>query len=68
MVFGRIVPSVQSNKEEIFRTRLTVDNNLIGNNIDMNTPTIDLLSVTVFDNSVISIQNTKYLVAGVKAF
>ena len=58
--------SIWPDKEEIYRTRLTAGGNLLENFTNVSTPTIDLTTIKVFVNSVISTLSTKYLVVDIK--
>ena len=55
-MFSRIVVSIQHDKEDTYHTRLTTSDNLLENNMDVITSIVDLTSVKLFTNSVITTQ------------
>jgi len=59
--YGRIVCNVCPQKEEIYRTRLTVDGNLIDFPGNKSTPTVDLLTAKLLINSTISTPGAVFL-------
>ena len=65
---GRIVCNVRPQKEEVFRTRLTVDGSRINIDMDCGTPTASLLTVKMLLNSVISTRGAKFMTLDIKDF
>ena len=65
---GRIVCNVRPQKEEVFRTRLTVDGSRINIDMDCGTPTASLLTVKLLLNSVISTDGAKFMSIDIKDF
>ena len=65
---GRIVCNERSQKEEVNRTRLTVDGSRININMDCGTPTASLMAVKLLLNSVISTPGAKFLSLDLKDF
>jgi len=59
--YGRICCNVRLQKEEIYRTRLTVGGNLIDFPGNMSTPTADLLTAKLLINSTISTPGAVFL-------
>jgi hypothetical protein len=59
--YGRIVCNVRPQKEEIYRTRLTVGGNLINFPGNKSTPTADLLTAKLLINSTISTPGAVFL-------
>jgi len=59
--YGRIVCNVRPQKEEIYRTRLTVGGNLIDFPGNKSTPTADLLTAKLLINSTISTPGAVFL-------
>ena len=57
ITYGRIVVDIKPNKNEKYRTRLTVGGNLLKYDEDTYTPTTDLTMIKLLMNSVISTQN-----------
>ena len=68
MTNGRIVCNVLPQKEQIFRTRLTVDGSRINIDMDCGTPTASLLTVKMLLNSVISTRGAKFMTINMKDF
>ena len=65
---GRIVCNERPQKEEVNRTRLTVDGSRINIDMDCGTPTANLLAVKLLFNSVISTPGAKFLGLDLKDF
>jgi len=65
---GRIVCNERPQKEEVNRTRLTVDGSRINIDMDCGTPTASLLAVKLLLNSVISTPGAKFLGLDLKDF
>ena len=68
MTNGRIVCNGRPQKEEVNRTRLTVDGSRINIDMDCGTPTASLLAVKLLLNSVISTPGAKFLGLDLKDF
>ena len=68
MTSGRIVCNVRPQKEEVFRTRLTIDGSRINIDMDCGTPTAGLLTVKMLLNSVISNRGAKFMTLDIKDF
>lgn len=65
---GRIMCNVRPQKEEVFRTRLTVDGIRIDSDMDCRTPTAGLLTVKMLLNSVISTRGARFMTIDIKDF
>merc|ERR1711966_444523 len=65
---GRIVRNVRPQKEEVFRTRLTVDGSRINTDMGCGTPTASLLTVKMLLNSVISTKGATFMTIDIKDF
>lgn len=65
---GRIVCNMKPQKEEVFRTRLTVDGSQINIEMDCGTPTASLLTVKMLLNSVILTKGAKFMTLDIKDF
>ena len=66
--YGRIVCVYREGKKDKYRTRITVDGNLINYPRDCGTPTADLLTVKLLFNSIISTPNAKFMSIDIKDF
>ena len=55
-------------KEEVFRTRLTIDGSRINIDMDCGTPTASLLTVKLLLNSIISTRGAKFMTIDIKDF
>ena len=64
----RIVCNVRPQKEEVFRTRLTVNGSRINIDMDCGTPTASLLTVKMLLNSVMSTRGAKFMTIDTKGF
>ena len=60
--------NVRPQKEEVFRTRLTVNGSRIKIDMDCGTPTASLLTVKMLLNSVISTRGAKFMTIDIKDF
>ena len=65
---GRIVCNVRPQKEEVFRTRLTVDGSRTNIDMDCGTPTASLFTVKLLLNSVISTDTARFMAIDIKDF
>ena len=68
VTYGRVVVSYRPEKGDPYRTRLTVDGNLIIYPSDCGTPTVELLTFKLSINSVISIPGAKFMTINIKDF
>jgi hypothetical protein len=68
ITYGWIVCNYQSEKKDPYRTRITMDGNLINYPDDCGMPTADLLMVKLMLNSVISTPNAKFMTIDIKDF
>ena len=68
ITYGHIVVNYRPEKSDLHRTRLTVGGNLILYPSDCGTPTVDLLTVKLLLNSIISSPGTKLLTIDIKNF
>ena len=68
VTYGRIVASIRPQKEETYRTRLTVGVNLLDCHGDTNTRTTDLTTTNIHLNSLISTSNAKFVTADIENF
>ena len=66
--YGRVVVNYCPEKGDPYHTRLTVRGNLIVYPGDCVTPTVELLTVKLFLNSVISTPDTKFMTIDIKDF
>ena len=66
--YGRIVCDLRPLKEETERVRLTVGGNLIEYEDDLSTPTVDITTINVIINSVLSTHSGKFMTLDVKDF
>ena len=66
--YGRVVVKYRPEKGDPYRTRLIVGGNLIVYPGDCGTPTVDLLTVKLILNSVISTPNAKFMTIDIKDF
>ena len=68
MTNSRIVCNKQPQKEEVNRSRLTVDGSRIDAEMDCGTPTASLFTVKMLLNSVISTKGAKFMTLDIKDF
>ena len=68
ITYGRVVVDYQPEKSDPYCTRLTVGGNLIVYPSDCGTPTVDLLTVKLLLNSIISSPGAKFLTIDIKNF
>ena len=68
VTYGRVVVNYHPEKSDPYRTRLTVGGNLIVYPSDCGTPTVDLLTVKLLINSVISSTGAKFLTIDIQNF
>ena len=68
VTYGRIVVDYRPEKADPYRTRLTVGGNLLVYPGDCGTPTVDLLTVNLLLNSVVSTQGAKFMTIDIKDF
>ena len=61
VTYARIVCNKRPQKEEVNRTRIAVDGNLINCPFDCGTPTADMITVKLLLNSVISTPRAKWM-------
>jgi hypothetical protein len=58
----------RNGKKDKYRSRITIDGNLVNYPGDCGTPTADLLTVKLLLNSVISTPNAKFMTLDLKDF
>ena len=68
VTYGRVVVNYRPEKSDPYRTRLTVGGNLIVYPGDCGTPTVDLLTVKLLLNSVVSTPGAKFMTIDIKDF
>ena len=68
VTYGRVVVNYRPEKSDPYCTRLTVGGNLIVYPSDCGTPTVDLLTVKLLINSIISSPGAKFLTIDIKNF
>ena len=68
MTYGRIVCNIKPDKQEQHRTRLTVGGNRIFCNYDISTPLVELTTIKVLLNSVVSTPNVKFMTIDITNF
>ena len=68
ITYGRVVVDYQPEKSDPYCTRLTVGGNLIVYPNDCGTPTVNLLTVKLLLNSIISSPGAKFLTIDIKNF
>ena len=68
ITYGRIVCAYHTEKNDPYRTRITMGGNLINYPGDCETPTADLLTVKLMFNSIISTPNAKFMMINIKDF
>ena len=68
ITYGRVVVNYRPEKSDPYRTRLTVGGNLIVYPSDCSTPNVDLLTVKLLLNSIISSPGAKFLTIAIKHF
>ena len=65
---GRVVVNYRPEKDDPYRTRLTVGGDRVNYPGDCGTPTVDLLTVKLLLNSVVSTLNAKFMTIDIKDF
>ena len=68
ITYGRIVCTYRSEKNDPYRTRITMGGNFINYPDDCGTPTADLLTVKLMFNSIISTSGAKFMTIDIKDF
>ena len=68
IMYGRIVVSFRPTKDDPNRTRLTMGRDCIMYPGSCGTPTVDLLTVKLHQNSTISTKNARYMTIDIKNF
>jgi hypothetical protein len=68
ITYGCIVCTYPSEKKDPYRTRITMQGNLVNYRNDCGTPTADLLMAKIMLNSVISTPNAKFMTIDLKDF
>ena len=68
VTYGRIVCDITPDKQEKHRTRLTVGGDRIFYNYDISTPTVELITVKLLLNSVVSTPNAKFMTIDITNF
>jgi len=68
VTYGRVVVNYRPEKADPYRTRLTVGGDRINYPGDCGTPTVDLLTVKLLLNSVISTAGAKFMTIDIKDF
>ena len=68
VTYGRVVVNFRPEKEDPYRTRLTVGGDCVNYPYDCGTPTVDLATVKYLLNSVISTPLAKFMTIDIKDF
>ena len=68
VTYGRVVVAYHPDKSDPYQTRLTVGGNLIAYPGDWGTPTVDLLTVKLLLNIIISTLGAKFMTIDIKNF
>ena len=68
VTYGRIVVSYRLEKSYTYRVRLTVGGNRLTCPWDCSTPTVDMLTVKLLLNSIVSTLNEKFMSIDIKDF
>jgi len=68
ITYGRVVVNYRPEKDDPYQTRLTVGGDRVNYPDDCGTPTVDLLTVKLLLNSVVSTPNAKFMTIDVKDF
>ncbi len=68
VTYGRIVCVYQDSKKDKYHTRITMGGNLINYPGNCGTPTVNLLTVKLLLNSIISMRNKKFMSIDIKDF
>ena len=68
VTYGRIVVSYMPEKDDPYRVRLTVGGDRLTCPWDDSTPTVDMLTVKLLLNSIVSTPNTKFTSIDIKDF
>ena len=68
ITYGRVVVNYRPEKDDPYRTRLTVGSNRVNYPGNCGTPTVDLLTVKLLLNSVVSTLNAKFMTIDIKYF
>ena len=68
ITYGRVVVNYRPEKDDPYRTRLTVGGDRVNYPGDCGTPTVNLLTVKLLLNSVVSTLNAKFMTIDIKDF
>ena len=68
VTYGRIVVSYRPEKDDPYGVRLTVGGNRLPCPWDCSTPTVDMLTVKLLLNSIVSTPNAKFMSIDIKDF
>eukprot|EP00804_Cyclotella_cryptica_P023061 CCRYP_000315-RA/>CCRYP_000315-RA protein AED:0.18 eAED:0.15 QI:0/0/0/1/1/1/2/0/662 len=68
VTYGRLVANFRPQKDDLYRIRLTVSGNRINFPGDCGTPTVDMITVKILLNSVISTVKAKFMTIDIKDF
>ena len=68
ITYGRVVVNYRPEKDDPYRTRLTVGGDKVNYPGNCGTPTVDLLTVKLLLNSVVSTLNAKFMTIDIKDF
>ena len=68
VTYGHIVVKERPKKVDPNRTRLTVGGEGVNYRSDCNTPTVDLLTIKLLCNSIVSTRDAKFMTIGIKDF
>ena len=68
VTYGRVVVNYRPEKDDPYRTRLTVGGDRVNYPHDCGTPTVDLLTVKLLLNSVVSTPGAKFMTIDIKDF
>ncbi len=68
VTYGQTICNYRSEKQDPYRTRITMSRNLINYPNDCGTPTADHFTVKIMFNSVITMPNAKFMMIDIKDF
>ena len=68
MTYGKIVVNYRPEKEDPYIVRLTVDGDRLTCPWDCSTPTVDIITVKLLLNSIVSIPGAKFMSINIKNF
>ena len=68
ITYGRVVVNYRPEKDYPYRTRLTVGGDRVNYPVDCGTPTVDILTVKLLLNSIVSTLNATFMTIDIKDF